>query len=48
MMLTGTGECAKVDWTLLGLSIPAWTLIAFLSLAGFALLQLMNTIGENK
>lgn len=48
MMLTGTGECAKVNWTLLGLSIPAWTLIAFLSLAGFALLQLMNTIGENK
>jgi len=42
LMLTGTGECAKVDWTLLGLSIPAWTLLAFLSLAGFALLQLVN------
>jgi disulfide bond formation protein DsbB len=47
MMLTGTGECAKVDWTLLGLSIPEWTLIAFLSLAGFALLQLANTNGQN-
>ena len=33
LMLTGTGECAKVDWTLLTLSIPEWALLAFLSLA---------------
>ena len=33
LMLTGTGECAKVEWTLLGLSIPAWALVAFLGLA---------------
>lgn len=46
LMLTGTGECAKIDWTLLGLSIPEWTLIAFLSLAGFALLQFVNSNGE--
>ncbi len=36
LMLTGTGECAKVDWTLLGLAIPSWALIAFLCLAGMA------------
>lgn len=36
LMLTGTGECAKVDWTLLGLAIPFWALIAFLGLAGVA------------
>lgn len=36
LMLTGTGECAKVDWTLLGLAIPSWALIAFLGLAGLA------------
>ncbi|MDX8128632.1 disulfide bond formation protein B [Methylomonas sp. OY6] len=42
LMLTGTGECAKVDWTLLGLSIPAWTLFAFLLLAGWAGLQFFN------
>ncbi|MBU6952713.1 disulfide bond formation protein B [Hahella sp. HN01] len=30
MMLTGTGECAEVQWTFLGLSIPGWTLIAFI------------------
>lgn len=27
--LQGTGDCAKVSWTFLGLSIPGWTLMAF-------------------
>lgn len=31
-VLTGSGECAKVDWTLLGLSMPAWSLLWFLLL----------------
>jgi protein dithiol:quinone oxidoreductase len=42
MMLTGTGDCAKVDWTLLGLSMPAWVLICFLGLAVFSLAQCFN------
>lgn len=29
-VLTGSGECAKVDWTFLGLSMPAWVLIPVL------------------
>jgi protein dithiol:quinone oxidoreductase len=29
LVLRGSGECAKVDWTFFGLSIPAWTLIFF-------------------
>ena len=33
-VLTGTGNCGDVDWTLFGLSMPAW------SLAGFVLLAL--------
>jgi disulfide bond formation protein DsbB len=41
-MLTGTGECAKVDWTLLGLSMPAWVLLCFLGLAAFSLAQWWN------
>ena len=28
MIFTGSGECATVDWNLLGLSMPAWVLIA--------------------
>jgi protein dithiol:quinone oxidoreductase len=42
LMLSGTGDCAKVDWTLLSLSMPAWTLIAFLLLAALSLLQFWN------
>lgn len=42
LMLSGTGDCAKVDWTFLGLSIPEMTLIAFLLMAAFSLVQLRN------
>ncbi len=31
-VLTGSGECARVDWTLLGLSMPGWVLISLLVL----------------
>lgn len=33
MVLTGSGECAEIDFMLLGLSLPAWTLVGFLMLA---------------
>ena len=26
-VLSGSGECGKVDWTFLGLSMPAWSLV---------------------
>lgn len=32
-VMTGSGECANVDWTFLGLSMPAWSLIWFVLLA---------------
>jgi disulfide bond formation protein DsbB len=32
-ILRGSGECGKVDWTLLSFSIPEWTLAAFLAFA---------------
>ncbi len=35
-VLTGSGECAKVDWSFLGLSMPAWSLVWFVVLAGWA------------
>jgi len=31
-VLSGSGECAKVDWTFLGVSMPAWTLVWFIGL----------------
>jgi protein dithiol:quinone oxidoreductase len=42
LMLNGTGDCAKVDWTLFGFSMPAWTLVAFLMLATLSVLQIWN------
>jgi len=37
-VLTGSGECHKVDWTFLGLAMPAWVLIwsTLVGVAGFA------------
>lgn len=32
-MIMGTGECGDVVWTFLGLSIPGWTLVAFVGMA---------------
>jgi disulfide bond formation protein DsbB len=36
-VLAGSGECAKVDWRLFGLAMPAWVLIAALGLGGFGI-----------
>jgi len=32
-VLTGSGECAEVNWTFLGFSMPEWTLLCFVLLA---------------
>jgi disulfide bond formation protein DsbB len=34
-VLTGSGECAKITWSLLGLSMPGWVLIAALALGSY-------------
>jgi disulfide bond formation protein DsbB len=41
-MLSGTGDCAKIDWTMFGFSMPVWTLVAFLMLATLSILQIWN------
>lgn len=33
----GSGECATIDWLFLGLSMPAWVLIAIVSLGFFGI-----------
>lgn len=37
-VLTGSGECAKVDWRFLGLAMPAWVLIWSLALGAIGVL----------
>ncbi|KRG68143.1 disulfide bond formation protein B [Pseudoxanthomonas dokdonensis] len=36
-VLSGSGQCAVVDWSFLGLAMPAWSLICFVVLALWAL-----------
>ena len=40
MVFTGSGECAEVNWTFLGLSMPAWVLVWFVLLG--ALVAIAN------
>ncbi|MDB9999620.1 disulfide bond formation protein B [Porticoccaceae bacterium] len=39
MLLRGDGNCAEVQWQLLGLSMPGWVLVSFIALAGIGILQ---------
>lgn len=36
-VFTGSGECATIDWTFLGLAMPAWALVWFVLLGAGAL-----------
>lgn len=35
-VLEGSGECAKIDWSFLGLSMPMWTLVLYAGLLSLA------------
>ncbi|MCC5795277.1 MAG: disulfide bond formation protein B [Chromatiales bacterium] len=37
LVLSGSGECAEVDWAFLGLSMPAWVFVALLVLGSAGL-----------
>lgn len=36
LLFRGTGDCATIDWTFLGLSLPQLALISFVALGGYA------------
>jgi disulfide bond formation protein DsbB len=36
MVLSGSGECARITWSLLGVSMPGWVMVALLALGVFA------------
>ncbi len=36
LVFRGTGDCAAIDWTFLGLSLPQLALLAYLGLAAYA------------
>jgi disulfide bond formation protein DsbB len=37
LVFTGSGECAEVSWSFLGLSMPGWTFIWYVVLGGLIL-----------
>lgn len=41
-VLSGSGECAVVDWTFLGQSLPVWSLLFFIVLTLLCLWQLIR------
>lgn len=42
LVLHGTAECAEVSWTMLGMSIPEWSLLGFIGMAAVCLWQLLR------
>ena len=42
MLLRGDGNCAEVQWQLLGLSMPAWVMLAFVGFAAAGLVQFLR------
>ena len=38
MIFTASGECAEVNWSFLGLSMPAWVFVWFVALGALAVL----------
>lgn len=42
MVLSGSGECATIDWMFLGLSLPGWAAVLFAGLTAVCLFQLVR------
>jgi disulfide bond formation protein DsbB len=42
LVLHGSADCAEINWTLFGMSIPEWSLMAFSLMIVFTLYQLLR------
>lgn len=47
-VLSGDGECAKVSWRLLGISMPGWVLTFFVGIAGLMIKDIYRYFWPNK
>ena len=47
MIFRGAGDCSKVDWTFLGLSIANWSFVAFTVFAVLLLVLLFRGAGQS-
>lgn len=48
MIFEGSGECANVDWTFMGLSMPAWVFIWFVALAALAVVANWTRVADSR
>lgn len=44
----GSGECAKIDWSFLGISMPGWTLVWYLLLGALTLWALLRAAPRSR
>jgi disulfide bond formation protein DsbB len=44
LIVRGSGDCSKVDWTFLGGSIANWSFVAFVAMAVWMLLVLLTKL----
>jgi disulfide bond formation protein DsbB len=47
LIFSGSGECASIDWQFLGLSMPAWVVIAVLLVGVFGIWNNLRKISPN-
>lgn len=45
-VLSGSGECADIDWSLLGLSMPAWVLISVSAIGAAGIVANLRSWGN--
>ena len=44
MIFKGSGDCTKIDWTFLGLSIANWSFVCFVAIAVLAIALLVRRL----
>ena len=44
MIFKGSGDCTKIDWTFLGLSIANWSFVCFVAIAVLAIALLVRPL----
>ena len=42
MLLRGDGNCAEVQWQLMGLSMPGWVMVSFIGFAALGVVQFLR------
>lgn len=44
MIFRGSGDCTKIDWTFLGLSIANWSFLAFVAIGAYGIWLLLRQL----